>query len=87
MWTIRGAFNACRIEAKIYDRWGGPINSYGTSDDEGYFPFGYRQDLLPIWNGTTSSGAAVSDGVYYYVLELENCVSSRSYSGFIHVFH
>ena len=63
----------------VYNRWGYVVHSKS----------GYSSDKV-LWDGRVADldNQYVSDGVYYYVLELFNTASKRQeyYSGYIHLF-
>ena len=50
-------FNIEKINCKIFNRWGNLIYEWNDPDGK--------------WNGTDQSGKKVSDGVYYYMIEVK----------------
>tara|TARA_B100001142_G_scaffold327027_1_gene383725 strand:- start:3828 stop:7907 length:4080 start_codon:yes stop_codon:yes gene_type:complete len=63
----------------VYNRWGSIVHSQSNYDFQG-----------SLWDGTTNTfeDKELSDGVYFYTLELYNRASKRkeSYDGYVHLF-
>jgi len=54
-WIIQYRGNS-RLSVKVYDRWG--VEMFSVADH-----------LQAAWDGTTGSGSAAPDGVYFYILD------------------
>ena len=63
----------------VYNRWGSIVHAQSNYDFQG-----------SLWDGSTNTfeDKELSDGVYFYTLELYNRASKRkeSYDGYVHLF-
>ena len=60
-WIIENIENFSSNTVTIFNRWGNKI--WDTKD---------YNNSTNVWNGKTQSGATVTSGTYFYVIELEN---------------
>ena len=81
IFTVFGLNNTVysQINFTVFNQWGQIIHAQSKLDDNNF-----------LWDGTTNTfnDNELSDGVYYYTLELFNMASNKKeeYSGFIHLF-
>ncbi len=60
-WIIENIENFSSNTVTIFNRWGNKI--WDTKD---------YNNSTNVWNGKTQSGASITSGTYFYVIELEN---------------
>lgn len=60
-WLINNIENFPNNTVSIYNRWGNQLASYNNYNNTNN-----------VWRGETSSGTAVINGTYFYVIELNN---------------
>ena len=76
--TINGAKE---IQCTIVNRWGRVVHEYVAQ-------IPVNPVTLDLWDGKLKDGKAVSDGVYFYVIELKDMNNDKhKLNGFFHVFN
>jgi gliding motility-associated-like protein len=76
--TINGAKE---IQCTIVNRWGKVVHEYVAQ-------IPVNPVTLDLWDGKLKDGKAVSDGVYFYVIELKDMNNDKhKLNGFFHVFN
>ena len=70
-WVIEGIEGFPNALVQIYNRWGADIFS----------TIGYN-NVTAVWDGTSSRGRPLTEGVYFYVIELRDG-ANRVFNGTI----
>lgn len=71
---------AKKIKGAFINRWGNTINEFNI--DIMTSPV-----TLTLWDGYSQKGQEVSDGVYYYIIELTDMQDeTKNITGFVHIF-
>ncbi|MBE2189304.1 MAG: gliding motility-associated C-terminal domain-containing protein [Candidatus Kapabacteria bacterium] len=69
-----------QIKGIIINRWGNTIYEYSSIISD-------SPTTINLWDGYTQEGKKVSDGVYYYIIELTDMKDEiKKINGFVHVF-
>ncbi len=69
------------ISVSIFNRWGNVITEYNNT-------INVSPATINLWDGRTTSGVKVSDGVYFYIIELTDRQQKKyKYNGTIQVFN
>jgi gliding motility-associated-like protein len=71
---------AKEISVSIFNRWGSLLLEYANSISE-------SPTTINLWDGRTTTGEKVSDGVYFYVINVTDMQDEQhKFNGTIHVF-
>lgn len=72
---------AKEISVSVYNRWGILLTEYSNT-------ITVSPAIIDLWDGRTTSGEKVSDGVYFYVINVTDMQDKQyKYNGTIHVFN
>ncbi|GIV28825.1 MAG: hypothetical protein KatS3mg027_2639 [Bacteroidia bacterium] len=72
---------AKEISVSVYNRWGILLTEYSNT-------ITVSPAIIDLWDGRTTSGEKVSDGVYFYVINVTDLQNKQyQYNGTIHVFN
>ncbi len=79
------SYNATKYKFSVYNRWGKLL----FEGSENAILSGFSNNSIPNWDGKRNDGTILSDGVYFYVFQLENCTNSLSSvcAGTVHILH
>lgn len=77
-----------KVEATIYNRWGGVVYTYTGTSGGGNDDF--SNNIYIDWNGVSNDGEELSTGVYYYKVDVTFDVvdpsqAVRTYKGWVHL--
>ncbi|MBL7904062.1 MAG: gliding motility-associated C-terminal domain-containing protein, partial [Bacteroidales bacterium] len=70
-WIIKGIEGFPDNEVRIFNRWGDKIKDLSHYDN-----------VNVVWDGTNSNGELVTDGTYYYIVEIKGL---QTFTGWIYV--